>query len=186
MSSRFASWAILLGTGAAFVLALIFLPPDVLLPKPSPVTPTAEEAGIEPGRIAPDFSLPSLNLEAITLSDYRGYNVLLNFFTSWCEPCRAEMPGVQRQFEKHEQHGWVVIGVSIQEPTSDVVAFRDEFGLTFPIALDLTGRIAHDYRIQGTPTNITLDVTGRIVDRRMGYMSELEMEGMIDAVTAGE
>lgn len=190
MSSRFVSGAILLGAGSAFVLALIFLPPDVLLPKPSPdpidSTPTPEDTGIEPGKMAPDFTLPSLSLEAVTLSDYRGYNVLLNFFTSWCEPCREEMPGVQRQFEKHEPHGWVVIAISIQEPTDDVAAFREEFGLTFPISLDLTGRVAHDYRIQGTPTNITIDVTGWIVDRRLGYMSEPELEAMIDAVTAGE
>lgn len=190
MSSRFTSWAILVGGGAVFLLAFIIVPPDLFLPKPPPtgisVTPTPEDTGIEPGQIAPNFTLPGLDLQAVTLSDYRGYNVLVNFFTSWCEPCRAEMPGVQRQFEKHTKHRWIVIGVSIQESTSDVLAFRDEFGLTFPLALDLNGRVAHDYRVQGTPTNITLDVTGRIVERRLGYMSEPELETMIDAATVGE
>lgn len=146
-----------------------------------PPTPT-EETGIELGDLAPDFRLPGLALKEITLSEHRGHRVLLNFFTSWCVPCRKEMPGVQSQYEKHDKHDWMVIGISIQEPTGDVVAFRDELGLTFPLALDTRGRVAYEYAVQGTPTNITIDREGRIIDRRLGYMSEAEIEAMLDAV----
>lgn len=147
--------------------------------EPSPT----EETGVEAGDIAPDFRLASLDLAEVTLSEHRGrHNVLLNFFATWCGPCREEMPGVQSQFEKHAEHDWIVIAISIQEPARDVVAFRDELGLTFPLALDSRGHVAYEYAVTGTPTNIIIDKQGRILDRRLGYMAEDEIEAMIEAV----
>lgn len=135
-----------------------------------------------PGDLAPDFRLATLELGEIRLSDYRGKKVLLNFFTTWCKPCRLEMPGVQSQYEVHQEHGWVVIGIDMFESLGEVDAFRDEFSLTFPIALDLNGNVSRTYEIRGTPTNIVIDEQGRIVDRRLGYMSEDEIEEMLEAV----
>lgn len=153
------------------------------LPTAIAVGPTPVEAtGPYPGDLALDFRLAGLDQQEVRLSDHRGHKVLLNFFTTWCEPCRLEMPGVQAQYEAHQAHDWVVIGVDILEPRWDVDAFRDEFGLTFPIALDATGDISRRYEIRGTPTNIVIDEQGYIVERRLGYMSEDELEQMLEAV----
>lgn len=149
---------------------------------PSPIPTPAQPVGPYPGELAPDFRLAGLDLQEVRLSDHRGHKVLLNFFTTWCEPCRLEMPGVQSQYEEHAEHGWVVIGVDMMEPLPDVEAFRDEFGLTFPVALDLGGNVSREYEIRGTPTNITIDEDGVVVDRRLGYMSEDQIEEMLQAV----
>ena len=137
------------------------------------VPPTAISSSYD---LAPEFTVPGLEVKAVTLSEHRGHKLLLNFFASWCIACREEMPGVQRQFEKHRIHGWVVIGMDIMEPAATVRAFRDEFGLTFPIGLDLTGKVSQQYRVKGTPTNIVIDKQGQIVEQRLGYMSEAELE----------
>lgn len=159
---------------------LAIFPPDWLLPEQ---TSTARRcAGIYPGECALDFTLSGLDANPITLGEHRGHKVLLNFFISWCDSCREEMPGVQAMFEKHQVHDWVVIGVSLKEPASDVSAFRDEFGLTFPIALDPDGKVARQYAVTGTPTNIVIDAKGQIVERRLGFMSESELEEMVAAL----
>jgi peroxiredoxin len=157
---------------------LTLLMSDRILPasssKPTSIPFPINEASQDD--LAPDFTVPGLDLQAVTLNEHRGHKVLLNFFASWCLPCREEMPGVQRQFEKHEVHGWIVIGVSVMESASTVIAFRDEFGLTFPIGLDLTGKVSQKYNVRGTPTDIVVDAQGFIVKQRLGYMSELELE----------
>jgi peroxiredoxin len=150
-------------------------------PAPAP-TPT-QATGPYPGDLAPDFRLAGLDLQEIRLSDHHGHRVLLNFFTTWCESCRLEMPGVQSQYEKHRDHGWVVIGIDMFEPLQAITVFRDEFGLTFPVALDLNGNVSHTYEIRGTPTNILIDAEGWIVDRRLGYMSEEQIEEMLETVS---
>ena len=100
----------------------------------------------------------------------------------WCEPCREEMPGFQSQAAQHAAHDWVFVGVSVMEPAEAVEEFRDEFPLTFPLALDESGRVSRQYLVQGTPTNIVIDREGCVVDRRLGYMSEDEIAAMIASV----
>lgn len=138
--------------------------------------------GVYPGDLAPDFRLASLEMSEIRLSDYRGQKVLLNFFTTWCVPCRLEMPGVQSQYEARREDGWVVIGVDMFESREAVEAFREEFGLTFPIALDLNGNVSRTYEVRGTPTNIVIDEQGYIIERHLGYMSEEQVAEMLEAV----
>ncbi len=111
--------------------------------------------------------------------------MLLNFFASWCEACRAEMPGVQAQAgdaRKHAVHDWVVLGVDVMETPEAASAFRDEFGLTFPILLDEMGLVTRRYLVTGTPTSLFIDHKGLIVERRLGYMSEMEIADVIDRV----
>ncbi len=136
-------------------------------------------AGVFPGDVAQDFKLETLAGEVASLSEHRGHCVLLNFFASWCQACRDEMPGVQAQAEKHAAHDWVVLGVDIMETRETAAAFRDELGLTFPILLDETGWVTATYQVKGTPTNLFIDRQGMIVDRRTGYMSEAEIAEII-------
>lgn len=140
------------------------------------------KTGPFPGEAAPDFELPVLDGGTLKLSDHRGHRVVLNFFATWCEPCREEMPGFQAQAAAHAEHDWVFIGVNVMETAEPVAAFRDEFGLTFPVVLDETGWTSRQYVVQGTPTNIVIDREGNVVDRRLGYMSEADLAAMIAAV----
>jgi peroxiredoxin len=144
-------------------------------------TPWAK-TGPFPGEAAPDFELPLLGGGTLALADHRGQRVMLNFFATWCEPCREEMPGFQAQAAEHAEHDWVFVGVNVMETPAAVEAFRGEFGLTFPLGLDESGWISRLYVVQGTPTNIVIDRDGIVVDRRLGYMSEAELAAMIAAV----
>lgn len=145
--------------------------------------PTAwVKEGPYPGETAPDFELPQLNGEQFVLSDHRGHRVILNFFATWCEPCREEMPGFQAQAAEHARHDWVFVGVNVMETAEVVQAFGDEFGLTFPLVLDETAWVSRQYFVQGTPTNIVIDRDGMVVDRRLGYMREDEIAAMIASV----
>lgn len=148
--------------------------------KPTVITEPTE--GVFPGKIAPDFRLPTLDGGTATLREHRGHRVLINFFASWCEACRAEMPGVQSQAEKHAVHDWVVLGVDVMETTDAARAFRNEFGLTFPILLDEASLVTRRYQVTGTPTSLFVDLEGVIVARRLGYMDEAEIGKMIESV----
>ena len=145
--------------------------------------PTAwAKSGPFPGEPAPEFELPLLGGGQWALSDHRGHRVILNFFATWCDACRAEMPGFQAQAAKHAEHDWVFVGVDVMESAGAVEAFRDEFRLTFPLVLDEAGWITRRYVVQGTPTNVVIDRDGLVVDRRLGYMSEDEIAAMIASV----
>jgi thiol-disulfide isomerase/thioredoxin len=158
---------------------------------PEPRVTAGPNVGPFPGEIAPEIQLPLLDGGTATLGEHRGgtgyapsggHRVLLNFFASWCEACRAEMPGVQAQAEKHAAHDWVVLGVDVMETREAASAFRDEFGLTFPILLDEMGSVTRRYLVTGTPTSLFIDRQGGIVERRLGYMSEIEIAEIIDRV----
>lgn len=145
--------------------------------------PTAwAKTGPFPGETAPEFDLPLLGGGKLSLAELRGHRVILNFFATWCEPCREEMPGFQSQATEHSQHDWVFVGVNVMEPAAAVEAFRDEFGLTFPLVLDESGWVSRQYVVQGTPTNVVIDRDGIVVGRQLGYMSEDEIAAMIASV----
>ncbi len=158
----------------------LWVAPGPAAPVIGAALPTAwTKAGPFPGGTAPDFELPLLGDGRWVLSEHLGHRVMLNFFATWCEPCREEMPGFQAQAAQHAEHDWVFVGVNVMETADAVEAFRGEFGLTFPLVLDEVGRVSRRYAVQGTPTNIVVNREGVVVDRRLGYMSEVEIAGMV-------
>lgn len=179
-----AGWLIFAGMlmlGFVIGRALWFAPAWAAVTVEPPVIAGPAE-GVFPGKIAPDFRLPTLDGGAATLREHRGHRVLINFFASWCDACRAEMPGVQSQAEKHAVHDWAVLGIDVMETREAARAFRDEFGLTFPILLDEAGLVTRRYQVTGTPTSLFVDREGVIVARRLGYMDETEIGKMIESV----
>ncbi len=122
-----------------------------------------QEGVVSIGEPAPPFSLPGVRGEQISLTDYAGKPILLNFFATWCVPCRAEMPHLQAAYAEHSTDGLVVLGVDVQEGAELVAPFMDELGLTFPAVLDATGEVSvGTYRVGTLPTSVLIDRDGEV------------------------
>jgi cytochrome c biogenesis protein CcmG, thiol:disulfide interchange protein DsbE len=112
---------------------------------------------------APDIDLPRLSGDgSSSLADYRGQVVVLNFWASWCEPCRAESPLLQRWHERLEKDDATVLGIDVQDVDRDALDFVDEYGLTYPMLRDGPGDIRDEFGILGLPETFVIDRQGRI------------------------
>jgi peroxiredoxin len=120
---------------------------------------------------APDFTLTTLDGETVTLSALRGRPVLINFWATWCPPCRAELPAIQSAYDRYADQGLVVLAVDMAEPPQTVAAFAEEFGLRFPIPLDRDGQVAAQYRVRAIPTSFFVDREGVIRSVFIGPMN---------------
>jgi len=153
---------------AAIVLAMAFLlalRQGFFLASPS----IQVGAQAERGAVAPDFALPGLNGAPVRLSDHRGKVALLNFWATWCPPCRAEMPSMEKLYQAHRGRGLVILAISGDRTGRQVVeSFVQELGLTFPILLDSDGEVFAQYGVRGLPTSYLLDRQGRIVSGEVG------------------
>lgn len=130
----------------------------------------SDEVGVEKGKMAPDFELETLDGEKKKLSDLRGERVMVNFWATWCPPCRAEIPDLQKF---HENEDITILAVNLTETEQDmdkVEEFVDDFGMTFPILLDTETEVADTYKIQPIPSSFMVDSTGRIQFVALGAM----------------
>ena len=129
---------------------------------------------------APDFELPSLEGGSpITLSSLRGHVVVLNFWASWCAPCRVEAPGLRRVSERYRERGVRFLGVDYRDNDAAARAFIGEFRLRYPSVTDPSGSLAYDYELIGFPTTFIIDPAGTIRYRFVGYLDE---EVLVDAL----
>lgn len=122
-----------------------------------------------------DFTLSSLNGKQYSISDFRGKKVVLNFFATWCPPCRAEIPDFER-FYQSKKDSIVTIGIDIQEDKVAVKEFANSIGITYPVLLDSDGKIASSFGIEGIPTTFLLDENGKLIKKNVGMMSYSELE----------
>ncbi len=137
------------------------------------------------GETAPDFELTSLDGQPVRLSDYRGKKVILNFWATWCPPCKAEMPHMQKFYEDNKDNGIEVLAVnltSIDKGEKSVASFIEEYELTFPIPMDRDGKIGSQYRAVTIPTSYIIDTEGIIRKKVVGPMDEAMMEKLISAI----
>ncbi|MDA8353811.1 MAG: thiol-disulfide oxidoreductase ResA [Firmicutes bacterium] len=138
-----------------------------------------KETAVEPGKKAPDFQLETLDGEKMKLSDLKGKVVLLNFWASWCEPCRDEMPAIQTVYDKHKDKGFEVVGVNIAETQVAVNAFARQYELKFPIAMDRERKVTEQYGIGPIPSSIFIDREGNIIRKVNGQMNEDQLENYV-------
>jgi len=142
----------------------------------------------EVSRPAPDFALPGLNGGTIKLSDYRGKVVLVNFWGTWCEPCKEETPALQAAYTDLQSQGFEIIGVNLysQETGGDkaVRAFLDPYGITYPIALDSAGDIARAFQISPIPTSYFVDPSGNIRFVKVGTLKAAEVRALFERLQA--
>ena len=141
---------------------------------------------LSPPLAAPEFSLHDMDGEPYRLSDYRGKVVMLNFWATWCPPCRREMPSMQRLYEKYKDRGLVVVAVNQWEEPDLVFEFTGRLSLepTFPILFDRESRIAEQYEVKGLPTTYLLDREGKIRYRAIGgrEFDHPEVEALIEGL----
>jgi cytochrome c biogenesis protein CcmG, thiol:disulfide interchange protein DsbE len=130
---------------------------------------------------APGLVLPELDGEGqVSLADLRGKAVVLNFWASWCQPCKEEAPMLQRAFERHREDGLVILGVNAQDFRTDARRFVDRYGVTYPIVHDGPGRTRETWGLTGFPETWWVDRRGRLVAYVQGQFSEAELERNIE------
>ena len=128
------------------------------------------------GARAPDFTLINLAGEEVSLSDFRGQPIVINFWASWCGPCRLEMPAIQERYKKYKDDGLVILAVNFDEPVSVVKSFRDELDLTFTLLLDPGAIVQKLYRNRTYPTSFFVDVDDIIQWQHIGVMTERQID----------
>ncbi len=129
----------------------------------------------EIGELAPAFALRDPEGNIRQLSDYRGQVVWINFWATWCGPCRRELPEIQSLADEFQDEGLVVLAVNFQESAGRAVSFWEELDLDLPILLDSNGEVAEQYRTRNFPNNFFIDRDGILRALRMGFLTEGEM-----------
>lgn len=127
--------------------------------------------GLKQGNLAPDFELSTLNNEIVKLSDFKGKPVMLNFWATWCPPCRAEMPDFQKLYDDHDVHVLAINLFITEDDVGNVERFVDQFELTFPVVLDESGEVAKMYKIQPIPTSYIIDEHGLVQNKVIGALN---------------
>ncbi|MDO8578893.1 MAG: cytochrome c biogenesis protein CcdA [Dehalococcoidales bacterium] len=126
---------------------------------------------IQAGSAAPSFNLTTLEGRGVSLADYRGKPLVLNFFASWCDPCREETPVVKAVSDEAAAGGYNILGIAIQDQRQSLNQYINEEGLSMPVAMDLNDRTARAYGLIGPPMTVFIDKTGIVRDVVMGPLT---------------
>ena len=128
------------------------------------------------GKAAPDFALKDLGGKDISLDDYKGKVVFLNFWATWCPPCRQEIPGFIEAYEKYKGDGLVILGVAVSDRENSVKSYVEKSKMTYPVAMGDT-KIVKDYDPgNAIPTTIVIDRDGNIFHKHVGFMDQSQVE----------
>ncbi len=156
--------------------------PAEAAPQSPAIDPATRSVGLEVGNLAPAFQTITDSGETIALADLRGQVVLLNFWATWCGPCRVEMPAFQEQFSARADQGFTILAVNNAESPETVRNFRAELGLTFPLALDPAGAIQAQYGVFSYPTSLLLDRDGVIIARHFGLLTAAQLDQLLASI----
>ena len=123
--------------------------------------------------LAQDFELPLLDAEeSVRLSEFRGDVVYLSFWASWCVPCREEMPHLQNLWREHQDQGFQVIGINVDEDPEAALAFAREHGIEFPLVSDADREVSKQYRVAGYPSHFIVGRDGRVHFSALGFSED--------------
>lgn len=142
---------------------------------------SATAFAVDSGKPAPDFQLPSLKQENVKLSNYKGKVVYLDFWASWCGPCKKSFPWLNELQKKYGKDGFEVVGVNVDAKKADADSFLATTPAEFTILLDPEGKVATTYEVQGMPSSYIIDRTGKVhlVHRGFKDGEAAELEGKI-------
>ncbi|WP_202076867.1 thiol-disulfide oxidoreductase ResA [Caldalkalibacillus salinus] len=147
----------------------------------------SEQGPLPVGEEVPDFELEALDGDVVRLSDFRGKAVFVNFWGTWCEPCKVEMPLMQEYYEENGNEAFEILAVNIRESELAVSSFVNKRDLTFPILLDRHNKVTNLYNVGTLPASYFIDAQGRLVDYHVGMLDEESIEELVEsAVNAQE
>ena len=135
----------------------------------------------DPPYPAPGFSLVDLDDRVYSLEDYRGKPLIVNFWATWCPPCREEMPSMEKAWQRIEAEGIAMIGINVGESFDTVFGFTAEMDVSFPLLLDENGAVTDRWPVQGLPTTYILNPRGEMVYRIIGAR-DWNDDDLLDAV----
>jgi peroxiredoxin len=131
-------------------------------------------AAVTPSAGAPDFTLPSLDGPNLRLQEQRGHVVMINFWATWCGPCRVEMPHLSRLYEKYRGSGFTVLAVNIDEDPHKAASLAKQLGMKFPVLLDREKKVSRLYDLSTMPSTVLVDRDGRVRYVHRGYRDGYE------------
>jgi peroxiredoxin len=136
--------------------------------------PPAAQAVVTPQSAAPDFTLRTAEGRNLRLNEQRGQVVLVNFWATWCGPCRQEMPHLNRLYEKYRASGFTLLGVNIDDDPQQAVGTAARLGLKFPVLLDAEKKVSKLYDLGSMPATVLIDRDGRVRFLHRGYRDGME------------
>lgn len=156
-------------------------------PKPNATptqSPTKASRPKPPKKGAPayEFSLSDLEGNRVALSDFRGKKVMLNFWATWCGPCRREIPHMVKLYGELYDQGFEIVAVNLREDPAKVARFVEQFKMNFPILLDKYGQVGGEYYVRAIPTSIFLDEAGIIQAVHRGTLTETALRNYVEAL----
>jgi len=136
---------------------------------------------LEKKPLAPDFTLKDVDGKLHKLSDYRGKVVMLNFWATWCPPCRFELPSMQRAYEKLKNEGVEFLAINLGEDADTIFTFTADYPVTFPLLMDIDSSVSNKYPVVGLPTSYFVGPSGHLIYRAIGSREWDEKE-MLDKI----
>lgn len=125
---------------------------------------------------APDFTLRTMDGPNLRLGEQRGQVVMLNFWATWCGPCKQEMPHLNRLYDKYRDAGFVLLGVNVDDDPKNAAAAAKQLGIRFPVLLDQAKAVSRMYDLNAMPTTVVIDRDGRVRHVHQGYRNGVEAQ----------
>ena len=178
----------LLCAGVATIGAAVLAPAAIpalannLLARPTDSSVPLPKGAPAVGQVAPDFQLPGIDKQTVSLGALKGKVVVVNFWATWCGPCTEEMPNLEKAYQQHKTDPLVILGVNQEETPDHVAGYADLYRLHFPLVMDQDGHVSALYRVQALPTTYFVDKTGTIRQTHIGEMSFDYMETQIQSL----
>ncbi len=147
-----------------------------------PTGGSSPASGVTRGMAAPDFKLTTFEGHSLSLADLRGKGVVLNFWASWCPPCRTEVPYFESTYRAYRERGVQFVGVAIQDKPESARAFLKELGVTYPAGLDEGSEISWRYQLAGLPTTVFITREGKVSRYWTGALSERQLVSFVKEI----
>lgn len=141
-----------------------------------------ENKVVKPGDAAPNFQLTTLDGKTVELSDYRGKGVFLNFWATYCPPCKEEMPYMDNLYKEFKDKGIEILAVNVGEPPLTAQKFVERYDLSFPILMDEREEVYKAYGVKPIPSTFLIDKDGKVIDRVTKGLTEQEIREMMERI----
>ena len=132
---------------------------------------------------APNFTLPDMDGDMFSMSDYKGKTVIINFWATWCPPCREELPSMNRAWQKIKDNNIAMIAINVGEDEDTIFSFMGDYPIDFQVLLDQSGEVINQWPIKGLPTTFVVDPAGRLYYRAIGGR-EWDSDSLLNMISA--